>query len=217
MRAQSEAAMPELKRPYPRIQYGETGSCGGNQGWFADGNFRRCGCGVVACADTLLYLRGRTGLPREEYIHYVNSLRKYFPLIPYRGIDGVRLAAGMNMCLRRASIPLRALWSASGRRFWDRLAAMLADDLPAILSIGPNFPRVWGAEELMLYRGAEDGGYVGAGRVKAHFLTATGLDGERIRVSSWGQELYIERAAYERYMRVSSTALLTNLLQLRRL
>ena len=209
--------MPELKRLYPRIQNGETSSCGGNQNWFADENFRRCGCGVIACADTLLYLRGKTALSREEYIDYVNSLRKYFPLIPRRGIDGVRLAIGMNLCLRRAALPLRAGWSASGRRFWDRLAAMLADDLPAILSVGPNFPRIWGAEGLPLCRRTEDGGYAGAGGVKAHFLTATGLDGERIRVSSWGQELYIERAAYERYMRGSSTALLTNLVQLRRL
>ena len=209
--------MPELKRPYPRVQYGEMSSCGGDQNWFPDANFRRCGCGVVACADTLLYLRGRTELPQEEYIRYVNSLRKYFPLIPYNGIDGVRLAIGMNMCLRRAELSLRALWSASGQRFWDRLEAMLADDLPVILSVGPNFPRVWGTEGLALCRGTEDGGYVGAGCVRAHFLTATGLDSERIRVSSWGQEFTIERAAYERYMRVSSTALLTNLLQLRRL
>lgn len=209
--------MPELKRPYPRIQSGEAGSCGGNQGWFADENFRRCGCGVIACADTLLYLRGQTSLPREEYINYVNLLRKYFPLVPRRGIDGVRLAMGMNMCLRRAALPLRAGWSASGRRFWDRLAAMLADDLPAILSVGPNFPRVWGAEELGLCRRTEDGRYIGAGGVRAHFLTATGLDGEWMRVSSWGQELYIRRTAYGRYMREDSTALLTNLLQLRRL
>ena len=209
--------MPELKRPYPHILDGETASCGGDQGWFADGNFRRCGCGVIACADTLLYLCGQTALPREEYINYVNSLRKYFPLVPHRGIDGVRLAIGMNVCLKRAALPLRAGWSASERQFWDRLAAMLADDLPAILSVGPNFPRIWGAEELPLYRRAEDGRYVGAGHARAHFLTATGLDDERVRVSSWGQELYIERAAYGRYMRTSSMALLTNLLQLRRL
>ena len=207
--------MPELKRPYPRIQCAETSSCGGDQGWFADENFRRCGCGVVACADTLLYLRGRTALPREEYIRYVNSMRKFFPLIPRRGIDGVRLAIGMNVCLRREALPLRAGWSASGRRFWDRLAAMLADDLPAVLSVGPGFPRVWSTEALALYRRTEDGRYVEAGRARAHFLTATGLDDEWIRVSSWGQELYIGRAAYERYMRENSTALLTNLLQLR--
>lgn len=209
--------MPELKHPYPRVRSGEGDSCGGDQNWFADGNFRRCGCGVIACADTLLYLRGQTALPREEYIDYVNSLRRYFPLVPGRGIDGVRLAIGMNLCLRQAGLALRAGWSASGRRFWDRLAAMLADDLPAILSVGPNFPRVWGTEALALYRETEDGRRVEAGRARAHFLTATGLDDERIRVCSWGRELTIERAAYERYMRESSAALLTNLLQLRRL
>lgn len=209
--------MPELKRPYPGIRYGETSSFGGDQNWFADGNFRRCGCGVIACADVLLYLHGYAVLSQEEYMDYVNFLRRYFPLIPRRGIDGVRLAVGMNACLARADFPLRAGWSASGRKFWDRLTAMLADDLPAILSVGPRFPRFWSREGLALYRRGEDGGYVGAGCVRAHFLTATGLDEEWIRVSSWGQELAIARADYERYMHESSTTLLTNLLQLRRI
>ncbi len=208
--------MPELKRPYPRILSGEAASCGGSQSWFADASFRACGCGVVACADTLLYLRGAETLSREEYIDYVNRLRRYFPLIPYRGIDGVRLAIGMNACLRRYELPLHAGWCASGERFWDRLAAMLASDVPGIVSVGPNFPRLWGAEKLALHCRTEQGAYVETERAKAHFLTVTGLDGTWMRVSSWGRELYIERAAYERYMRRFSAALLTNLLYLRR-
>ncbi len=209
--------MPELKRAYPRVLTGESASCGGSQSWFTDQNFRDCGCGVVACADTLLYLRGQAELSREEYLRYVNSMRKYFPLIPHRGIDGVRLAIGMNVCLREQGLALRALWSASGKRFWARLSAMLADDLPAILAVGPNFPRVWGRERLPLYHRTEQGGYAAAEYARAHFLTATGLDGEWLRVSSWGRELYIARADYERYMRETSAPLLTNLLYLRRL
>lgn len=205
----------ELRRPYPRIRAGETLSCGGSQTWFADGNFRDCGCGVVACADALLYLTGWDGLTREEYMDYVNSLRKYFPLIPRRGIDGVRLAIGMNACLRRAGLPLRARWSVSGKRFWTRLSAQLSQDIPAIVAIGPNFPKVWGAQRLALYR-AEDGGYIESERTKGHFLTVTGLDGEWMRVSSWGRELYIARRDYERYMRAQG-ALFTNLMQLKRI
>ena len=41
----------------------------------------------------------------------------------------------------------------------------------------------------------------------------TGLDETWMRVSSWGRELYIERAAYEDYMRAHG-ALFTNLLYL---
>ncbi len=205
----------ELTRPYPRVETETELSCGGSQNWFADRNFRLCGCGVVACADTLLYLRGREGLPQTEYIDYVNSLRRYFPLIPHRGIDGVRLAVGMNLCLRRAGLPVRAGWRVSRRGFWERLARMLADDLPAIVSIGPNFPRVWGKERLTLYRRTEEGGYEAAASTKAHFLTVLALDDEWMEVSSWGRRLWIRRADYERYMRAQG-ALLTNLLYLER-
>ena len=64
----------ELRRPWPAVREGESLSYGGNQNWFSDENFRRCGCGVIACADALLYLRGQSELPREEYIDYVNQL-----------------------------------------------------------------------------------------------------------------------------------------------
>lgn len=204
----------ELKRPWPQMRAGYELSCGGDQNWFPDAIFRSCGCGVVACADVLLYLRGIRSLTRQEYIDYVNSLRRRFPLIPYRGIDGVRLALGLNACFRREGLRLRAHWRLSGAKYWDRLAEMLADDLPAIVSVGPNFPRLWGKERLPLYRRTESG-FAPASGVKAHFLTVTALDDEWMRVSSWGRELYIERAAYADYMRRQG-ALLTNLVYLER-
>lgn len=205
----------ELKRPWPGIRTGTQRSCGGSQNWFQDENFRRCGCGVIACADTLLYLTGQDGLPREEYICYVNSLRKYFPLLPGRGIDGVRLAAGFNACLRKSGLRVRAGWSASGTKFWDRLAELLSHDLPAIIAIGPNFPRIWGAERLPLYRRTEDGGYIEAERTKGHFLTVLALDDAWMEVSSWGRRFWIERSAYADYMHRQG-ALFTNLLYLRK-
>ena len=59
-----------------------------------------------------------------------------------------------------------------------------------------------------------------AGEVEAFLrevdLTVTGLDGEWMRVSSWGRELYISRAAYEAYMHARSIPLFTNLLYLKR-
>lgn len=204
----------ELKRPYPAIRTGASLSCGGSQNWFPDENFRLCGCGVIACADVLLYLSGQAGLTREEYFAHVAALRRYFPLIPRRGIDGVRLAVGFNLCAKRYGVDVRAGWSASGAKFWDRLETQLQNDLPAIISIGPNFPRVWGDERLPLYRKtAED--YAEAGRTKGHFLTVIALDDEWMEVSSWGQRLYLERSSYAGYMRRQG-ALLTNLLFLKR-
>lgn len=204
----------ELKRPYPAIRTGASLSCGGSQNWFPDENFRRCGCGVIACADVLLYLSGQTELTREDYFAHVAALRRYFPLIPRRGIDGVRLAVGFDLCARRLGVDARAGWSASGAKFWGRLETQLENDLPAIISIGPNFPRVWGDERLPLYRKTE-AGYAEAGRTKGHFLTVIALDDEWMEVSSWGQRLYLERRAYADYMRRQG-ALLTNLLFLER-
>ncbi|MBQ9459231.1 MAG: hypothetical protein IJU66_04785 [Oscillospiraceae bacterium] len=204
----------ELKRPWPHVCLEDGASYGGSQNWFSGGSFAAGGCGVIACADTLLYLRGMDGLTRQEYIDYVNSLRRYFPLIPYRGIDGVRLAIGMNLCLRRASLPLRARWSVSGRLFAERLRSLLADDLPVILSVGPNFPAVWGRERVTLYRRTQDG-YTAAERTSGHFMTATGLDDEWLRVSTWGGERFIRRGELDRYRRANG-AVFTNLLSLRR-
>ncbi len=206
-----------LRRPYPRVRTGGSLSCGGSQNWFGDRSFRLCGCGVIACADVLLYLTGRDDLTREAYMDYVRSLRRFFPLIPHHGIDGLRLALGMNLCLRRAGLSLRASWGASGGRFWERLEAMLADDIPGIIAIGPNFPKLWGKEQLPLWRSDGSGGYVEAERTKAHFLTVTGLDGEWMRVSTWGYERCLSRSAYEAYMRDESLPLFTNLLYLKRM
>ncbi len=205
----------ELKRPYPRVRMGEELSCGGSQNWFDDANFRACGCGVVACADTLLYLRGQGELTRGDYMLYVNQLRRRFPLIPGRGIDGVRLALGLNACFRAEGLALRASWSVSGGRFWDRLAEQLEEDLPAIIAIGPNFPKLWGREELTLYVRTPAGAYEPSARTNAHFLAATGLDGAWMRVSSWGRELWISREEYGRYMKRQG-ALFTNLLRVRK-
>ncbi len=205
----------ELKRPWPGMRAGNVISCGGNQDWFPDRNFRACGCGVVACADVLLYLRRVQGMTQADYMDYVNSLRRSFPLIPYRGIDGVRLVLGLNACFRREGLRVRAHWRLSGAKFWDRLARMLADDLPAIVSVGPNFPRIWGKEQLPLYR-RTGSGFERTSGAKAHFLTVTALDDEWMRVSSWGRELYIERRAYADYMRRQG-ALFTNLVYLERI
>lgn len=207
--------MPALKRRWPSVQGPGGPSCGGNQNWFPDANFRRCGCGVIACADTLLYLTGRETLSRQAYLDYVAGLRKYFPLIPGRGIDGLRLSAGMNLCLRRAGLPLRTRWCGSFRKFQPRLEELLTSDLPAVTAIGPNFPRFWGAERLPLYEKTPTG-FVEVEQVKAHFLTVTAAEGRWLTVSTWGRRLYLDRESMESYMRRVSSPLLTNVLYIQK-
>jgi hypothetical protein len=63
---------------------------------------------------------------------------------------------------------------------------MLKADLPVILSVGPNLPRFWRRRKLTFYRKTPEGAYVPAAYVRAHFVTATGLDGTWVRIASWG-------------------------------
>lgn len=189
----------ELRRPYLRVTGGGAPSCGGSQDWFAEKSLSQCGCGVVACTDTLLYLTGREELTREEYLDYAHCVAQGLALIPGRGVDGVRLAMRLNKLLRREGLPLRASWAFSGARFWTRLEEQLSRDVPVILAAGPNLPLFWKKDALTLFARAADGGYRRDARVTSHFLTATGLDETWVRVSSWGRELYIARAELDRY------------------
>jgi len=202
-----------LSRPYLCVR-DRGASYGGSQMWFPSRNFQRCGCGVIACADMLLYLTGRTELTWQEYRDYVNQTERALPLLPGLGIDGLRLALGMNVCLHRAGIAKRARWCASGERFWRRAEELLRADVPVLLSVGPNLPRFWRRGELTFYRRLPNGTYAPANHTSAHFVVATGLDGEWMRISSWGEEYYVNRWEYDRYARERSCALFTNLLYL---
>lgn len=206
--------MVHLKRPYIAVRDGTYASYGGSQQWLEGKSRQAAACGLIAAADVLLYLRGERELTREEYLAYLDSLRRYFPLIPYRGIDGVRLAVGLSRCLRAAGLPYRARWCASGEKLFARAEEMLERDIPVILSIGPNLPAFWRAEKLTLYRRTAEGAYLPAEATRAHFVTVTGLDGEYLRISSWGRQLFIRRTEYERYQRRYSAGVFTNLVYL---
>lgn len=216
-----------LRHPFPGIRRGNADSYGGNQDWLTPNWVRRCACGVVSCTDLLLYLsRNRAGcraglfqnapqsgaVELADYDGWATCLRRrYIPLVPCFGVNALVLTLGLNRYFRKNRIPLRARWQISGKSLWQSLEATLSWDIPAILSIGPNFPALWGKHRVTLYRKTEDGGYRSASRVKAHFVTVTGMDEKWLRVSSWGKEYYILREEYFRYAKTHSTFLLSNL------
>ena len=210
--------MQSLQREYVRIERDGKLSYGGNQMWAEDKTLQMCGCGLVAVLDTLLYLSGKQEKPisLEEYNRQLKKLyRVYFPLIWPFGVNGLMMAAGMNLLLRKYKLPYRAFWAVSGRKFWDRLEELLKQDLPVIFSVGPNFPAVWSRHRLPLYARRADGSYYQANSAKAHYITATGFDEEWLRVSSWGREYYIRRQEYDEYIRKHSAYFVSNLLVLR--
>ena len=215
--------MITLNHPYPQVRLDTACSYGGNQMLARGATMKECGCGVVAALDLLLYLKSHNSdshslpspLSLQEYNEALEKLsRRYFPLIPHFGINGLFLAAGINRLMRAEGLPYRAKWMASGSKIWARVENMLLRDLPVILSVGPNFPAVWQKNSLNFYRKLPNGSYCRATAAQAHYVTATGLDAGWLRISSWGKEYYINRSEYDQYVRRHSNYLFSNLVYL---
>lgn len=211
--------MIELKKPYVRVTRGTGLSYGGSQMWSASETVRVCGCGPVAVLDTILYLTGRQDQPisEEEYNRQLVLLsRRYFPLVKPFGINGLLLALGMNRLLRKYDLPYRAFWAVSGEKIWDRIRELLEQDIPAILSVGPNFPAVWGKERLCFYSQKSDGSFFPSCTAQAHYVCVTGMDEDWLRISSWGRAYFIRRSEYDEYVRKHSASLVSNVLMLQK-
>lgn len=210
--------MLTLKHSYLSVLHAGRLSCGGNQMLSDSPTIRKCGCGPVAALDAVWYLehRGETSpLSLEAYNTELRTLcRRYFPLVPPFGINGIVFVLGLNRLLHDRKLPYRAVWMLSGNKLWPRVADMLGKDLPVILSVGPNFPMVWQNNRLPFYRKTENGEYRRASAAKGHFVTATGIDESWVRISSWGREYYIDRAEYDSYTRSHSSYAFSNLVYL---
>ena len=224
----------ELGRPYVSVSYAAGESYGGSQLLLPGRTEQAVGCGVVAALDLLLYLarahgysvqlggadvpRGEEAIPAADYARLAREVRRrYIPLIPGSGAGGFTLAAGLNRCFRANGLPYRAIWGVPYGRLWDEIGAMLAQDIPVDLSVGPNFPRLWQRHALRLYRD-EDGAArtPSADAARAHYVTVTGMDGGWLRVSSWGRAYEIRRDEYLAYVRAHSARLFSNILLIRR-
>ncbi len=217
--------MIQLRYPYPSVSRGMQGSYGGNQMWASGTTMQQCGCGVVAALDLLLYLKRYHGtevldlaggpISLQQYNAQLEQLRrKYFPLIPHFGINGLLLVAGLNRLLRHNGLPYRAKWVSSGKKLWARAEEMLQQDIPVILSVGPNFPAVWQKHRLGFYVREKDGAFRKTTSASAHYVTITGLDSRWVRIASWGRQYYIDRQEYEQFVGRHSNYLFSNIVYL---
>ena len=219
--------MVSLKNPYISIEYDNDVSFGGNQRMADSNTIKKCGCGEIAALDLLVYLTKYHGcfsgaevktlslfnvIPKEKYNAVLKKLsRSYFPVIPGHGMNGLGLMTGMLLYFKRYSLPYSCYWCISDKGIWDKVEHMLSQDLPVIMSIGPNFPKIWNNKKLALYtKNNEEYRHVSS--VKAHFITVTGIDEHWLEVSSWGKRFYINRRLYEEYVSNNSAALVSNIL-----
>ena len=206
-------------------------SFGGSQMLSESKTMREVGCGVIAALDLLLYLcRFHPGcgcaffaaaaedgcIDEKEYDELAQELsRKFFPVIPKLGINGLMLAGGLNLFFRRYSLPFRAAWGIGSSRLFDRIEEMLARDIPVILSVGPNFPLFWQKNELTFYALSPAGELRPACKIKSHYVTVIGIDEHYLRISSWGRQYSIDRDEYISYIRRHSGSIVSNIVKIR--
>lgn len=190
---------------------------------------REGGCGVIAAAELLLYLHRYhpeadlselCDLPEEPvspeaYNRLINRLqRRYFPLIPHFGINGMLLTLGLNRIFHAYHVPYRAHWGLRGSVLSDRMEDMLRRELPVILAVGPDFPQFWKKHPLPLYVRYGDGSLHRSSSVRAHYVIVTGMDDHYFRISSWGREYYLHRGEYARYLNSDSSSIVSNIVYL---
>lgn len=207
-------------------------SYGGSQSWGKGAVMKKYGHGVIAGTDLLLYLslhkdycksqefalqENKNGIwEAEEYMEAVREMRrKYFPLIPGFGMPGWLLGAGVNLYFRKNRIPLKACFGVLGRNLQNRMRAMLSHDIPVILAVGPNFPIPLKKHKLAFYKKAGEC-YQEACKTMTHYVTVTGMEEQWIKISSWGQEYYINMNEYINYVRKHSGFLVSNICYIRR-
>lgn len=145
------------------------------------------------------------------YMEYIERLRRRFTVLPRLGMPGWLLAFQLWLYFLGKRHFCRIWWGCSVRKRDAAIVKMLRADIPVILSIGPNFPFIWGKHKVRLYRKAENGSYVYEQSTNAHYVTVTGIDREWYRISSWGKEYYISRREYAEYVRKHSLGLYSNI------
>jgi len=220
--------MTELKHPYISVDIHGRNSYGGGQQFSESAMIRRCGCGIIAATDLLLYLSrwhrfgasdyfaGLLAEPPLPFYAYTACLRriskKYFPMIPYAGINGLMLMSGMERFFRDHGMPYTARWCFLSVPMWDRMSEMLRQDIPVIMSVGPNFPIIWGNRRVRFYIKTIDGAYIPAAGAKAHYFTVTGMDEDWLRISSWGRLYYLNRNEFQEYASRYSLGFTSNIL-----
>lgn len=220
----------KLKNPYIAVMADERLSYGGNQGWGKQKSLSKYGCGVIAGTDLLLYLGlhknycQRKEFKTEEngiwemeiYMEIVKAMkRKYLPVIPGLGMPGWVLSGGINRYFRINRIPLKISFGVFRRNLRNRISAMLAHDIPVILAVGPNFPIPVKKYKLPYYEKTGET-YRRAGQMAAHFVTITGMEGQWVRISSWGKKYYINLGEYEEYVRKHSCFFTSNIFYVRK-
>ncbi|MCR5310980.1 MAG: hypothetical protein K6E32_06155 [Lachnospiraceae bacterium] len=224
--------MTGLLKPLFEVNTENENAYGGAQHWFPKKRLQNSGCGVIACANIIAQTdtpskharyatcpdpaakeQGKAArtIDQDTYMRLARKMSFYLPVIPGLGINGVVLAIGINLYFLFHGLPYIAFWGISRRRRDKRIRQMLSDNIPVCLSIGPNFPNIFGKHFVTLYR-KQGGNYLPDTNINAHYVSVTGIDDDWYEISSWGRRLYINKSEYDTYVKKHTGYLLSNIL-----
>jgi hypothetical protein len=243
----------ELLRPeYVPIHKDNRIYYGGSQMWFSDKNryskdyiLHHYGCGTIATADLFLYLAlqkksCRTAVTEiaikndneiqytdyTSYVRFVNT--DYTKTRRVLAVLGPAAASAINSYSKYYGLGLKASWKLSLNYYemYDLIEEMLSKDIPVILSIGPNTPKLWGKKGIPFYElkeidyqepkedspeatqeGSKPYYYHAVNQsINSHYVTVTALIKDEVtgrimlRISSWGRQYYINYEEYWDYI-----------------
>lgn len=192
-------------------------SYGGDQGWLDRKKDRGYACGPVAAHDLLTYLKHpseKTAVP--EYKKEIQRDRLLFPIINGFGIDGLRLALGLNIAFMKYGLHYRARWGVFPHNLRKRCEEMLENDIPVIFSVNSLFSFLKNSKKLKLYTKNAAGEYIVSAHAGSHYMTLTGLDNDVMTLSSWGRRYYARWSEYEDLVRHHSIFVFSNICYIRK-
>ncbi|MBR6045069.1 MAG: hypothetical protein IKP47_05490 [Ruminococcus sp.] len=226
-----------LKKEYVRVRCKEWRcnsmadgrSYGGNQSWFndpGDGAIAPLGCGLISCADILLYKTGRTDISQEDYMAFVRSLNRGMLKVRRKlGVNGISMALGMRPRLKEHGLKYSVSWGFSGGKLLERITSMIENDIPVCIAVGPVICKKENRGEygVHFYTRLRSESYElprwrRSGKVRDHYVTVTGVytspNAAWLEISSWGEKYYISWDEYLAYRKLKRT-FFSNILYIR--
>lgn len=237
---------------------------GGSQMWFPEEHWyskdyvlHNYGCGTIATADMFLYLalqnkslqspeteialKGTKQIKYENYDPYIRKINnEYTKTRHVIAVLGTKIASAINSYSKNYGLGLKANWKLALTYYdmLDIIQEMLEQDIPVILSIGPNTPNVWGKKGIPFYERkeieiqlSEDASTEGSKpyyykvvqqSVNSHYVTVTAIVKDDVagqimlRISSWGKQYYINYEEYRNYVESTSGVMTSSIVQVKK-
>jgi hypothetical protein len=181
-----------MSLPPKIIDKNGSASYGGSQMWLPDKVLLNSGCGVIAGLDAIMRLKGEESLPKDDYINRFFDAKDYIrPIIVGKnresrqlfgheflgsfGVSAARFKKGVKKLAAKEGLKVKV--KPFRFRWWEKIPRYLESGDPLIMLITAPFNNV----AVVAPNGFRN-------MCGFHWVTITGIEGDTLRVSSWGWE-----------------------------